>query len=254
MSAAWQWAQHGYRCPECGRPEGEYHHADCSQYAALVRRPPIYLSGARISEEAIGRLRGAGYMLTPRMGQYPAAGVVWAADNGCFSQPEAFDLDAYFVWLNALAPFAAGCLFATAPDVVGDAKATLDRSTPVLPRLREAGYPAALVGQDGLERMEVPWDAFDAFFIGGSTDWKLSESAAALARHARSLGKWVHMGRVNSLKRLRIAASMGCNSVDGTYLKYGPAINGERLGEWLTELAENPSLPWRYVPDGLMPV
>lgn len=241
MNAPKRWPQHTYRCPECGRPEEEHHHADCSQYAAIVRRPLVYLSGHRISEEAIGRLRGAGYMLTPRMRQHPADGVVWAADNGCFSQPEAFDLDAYFVWLDALAPFAGACLFATAPDVVGDAKATLDRSIPALPRLREAGYPAALVGQDGLEHMEVPWDAFDALFIGGSTNWKLSESAAALARHARSLGKWVHMGRVNSLKRLRIAESIGCDSVDGTYLKFGPTINSERLGRWLLELAGKPS-------------
>jgi hypothetical protein len=232
-----------YCCPECGRPEGQHHQADCSQYAAIVRRPLIYLSGCRVGEEAIGRLRGVGYLLTPRMGQRPAQGVVWAADNGCFSQPEAFDLDAYFVWLDALTPFAGACLFATAPDVVGDARATLARSLPVLPQLRDAGYRAALVAQDGLEHMEVPWDAFDALFIGGSTRWKLSEGAAALARHARSLGKWVHMGRVNSLRRLRIAETMGCHSADGTFLKYGPNVNLPRLSGWLRELAENPLLP-----------
>ena len=29
-------------------------------------------------------------------------------------------------------------------------------------------------------------------------------------------GKWVHMGRVNSTRRIRYAASIGCDSVDGT--------------------------------------
>ena len=42
---------------------------------------------------------------------------------------------------------------------VGDAAATLTRSAPMLPRIRALGYPAALVAQDGLEHLAVPWDA-----------------------------------------------------------------------------------------------
>jgi hypothetical protein len=65
--------------------------------------------------------------------------------------------------------------------------------------------------------------------IGGSTSWKLGPAAASLAAQARRLGKWVHMGRVNSLKRLRYAASIGCDSADGTYLAFGPERNLSRL-------------------------
>lgn len=227
-----------YRCPECDRPEGDYHHADCSKYAARVVRPVIYLSGHR--HEAIVRLRDVGYLLTPRMGQSPVAGVPWAADNGCFSNPEGFDLNVYMGWLRDLAPYADSCLFATAPDVVGDAPATLARSLPVLPMIRKAGYPAALVAQDGLEEMEVPWNAFDVLFIGGSTRWKLA--AEALTRMAREMGKWVHMGRVNSYRRLRHAEAMGCHSVDGTFLKFGPSKNLIRLNRWMAEMAMNPRL------------
>jgi hypothetical protein len=37
-------------------------------------------------------------------------------------------------------------------------------------------------------------------------------------RDARRRGKWVHMGRVNGLRRLRIALDFGVDSVDGTFL------------------------------------
>ena len=41
--------------------------------------------------------------------------------------------------------------------------------------------------------------------IGGTTSWKLGPAAAGLAAQARRRGLWVHLGRVNSLKRLRYA-------------------------------------------------
>jgi len=90
----------------------------------------------------------------------------------------------------------------------------------------------ALVAQDGLEKLRVPWDDFDALFIGGSTEWKLGRWAALITAAARIRGKHVHMGRVNSLKRWRSAASIGCHSVDGTYLVFGPNKNLPRLLGW----------------------
>ena len=63
-------------------------------------------------------------------------------------------------------PFTSRCLFATAPDVVGDAQATLRRAY-MLGWIRYAGLPAALVAQDGLEHLAIPWDDFDALFLGG---------------------------------------------------------------------------------------
>jgi hypothetical protein len=47
-------------------------------------------------------------------------------------------------------------------------------------------------------------------------------AAADLAVHARSLGLHVHMDRVNSLRRLRYAATIGAHSADSTHLAYGP--------------------------------
>ena len=69
------------------------------------------------------------------------------------------------------------------------------------------------------------WDEFDAFFVGGTTEWKLSAEAAALTRTAVDMGKWVHMGRVNGGKRYEYADVIGCHSVDGTHLTKGPDRN-----------------------------
>lgn len=169
-------------------------------------------------------------MLTPRTRMLPPQGRPWAADNGRFASPHEYTDEGYLSWLSRM-PLES-CLFATAPDVVGDAAATLALSAPMFERIREIGYPVALVAQDGLENESIPWDDFDALFIGGTTEWKLSEYAYEIAQEARRRGKWLHMGRVNSLRRMRIARAMGCDSVDGTYLCFGPDINLRRLNGW----------------------
>lgn len=171
-----------------------------------------------------------GYIDTPHQGNTRPADVIWCADNGCFSSR--FEETHWWSFLRRNAGEAGDCAFAVAPDVVGDAAATLTRSAPWLPRIRALGYPVALVGQDGLENLSVPWDDFDAFFIGGSTDWKLGSEAARLSREARGRGKWVHMGRVNSRKRIKYAESIGCHSADGTFLTYGAKANLPKLARW----------------------
>ncbi len=172
-----------------------------------------------------------GFIDTPAQGNRRPEGVTWCADNGCFGKGYPGD-EKWLAWLAKNAHDAATCLFATAPDVVGDAVATLERSTPWLQPIRDLGYPAALVAQDGLEDLEVPWDLFDVLFIGGSTEWKLGPAARELIREAKDRGKWVHMGRVNSERRYRYAHEIGCDSADGTYLTFGPDINLPKLLAW----------------------
>jgi hypothetical protein len=188
-----------------------------------------------------------GVMMTPNMGNVATLGHVafWAADNGCFTKGEAFDLLDYYLWLNERRPASLSCLFATGPDVVGDAPATWCRSAETFDAIRTLGYRPALVGQDGLEDHSVSWDeheAWDWLFLGGSTTWKLSEAARECTTRARSLGKSVHMGRVNSLKRLRIAEEWGVTSADGTYVAFAPDKNLPRLVEWLHRLDDELTL------------
>lgn len=191
-----------------------------------------YLSGCIRSE--LYHKAHFGLMLTPHMQNRVALHqVVWGADTGCFAHPERFTMDGYLAWLAKYERCRATNLFATAPDLLGNAKGTLEQALPVLPELRRHGWNAALVAQDGLEHEDVPWDEFDVLFIGGTTDWKLSSAAADLAREAGSRRKWVHMGRVNSLRRMAYASELGCQSVDGTLIAYGPSIHVPKMSEWL---------------------
>jgi len=185
-----------------------------------------------------------GQIVTPAAGNRLEAGREWCADNAVFAGRYPGD-EAYLAWLADRHEHAALCRFAVAPDVVGDAAATLALSAPMLPRIRALGYPAALVAQNGLEDLDVPWDSFDVLFIGGDTGWKLGPAARALIVEARRLGKWVHMGRVNSRARLQYALTVGCDSVDGTYLAFGPDKNLPTLVGWLREADDQLALmPW----------
>lgn len=108
--------------------------------------------------------------------------------------------------------------------------------------IRELGFPTAFVAQDGQEYLPIPWDAFDCLFVGGSTAWKLSEPAYALVREAKRRGKWCHMGRVNSWRRIRAAAMSGYDSCDGTYIAYNPIELTEKVSGWMRNLREQQRL------------
>lgn len=154
-----------------------------------------------------------GMLLTPNnrnsVDSVVSIGLPWCIDNGAYS---GFD-EERFLRLVLRAAGQPGLLWIVAPDVVADAAATLGRWS--IWRERLAGMPLAFVGQDGQEERQLPDDA-QAFFIGGSTAWKLSRAAADLAMEAKRRGWWVHMGRVNSRKRIHYAISAGCDSIDGS--------------------------------------
>lgn len=158
----------------------------------------------------------------------------WAADNAAYSAATYPGDDAWLAWLDTFTDGERSrCMFATAPDVVGDHEATLARSLPWLPVIRSLGYKAAFVLQDGATVDSVPWDAFDVAFVGGSTAWKLGPDAKTLIAEALVRGKGVHVGRVNSQRRFLAFAALGCDSADGTYLAFGPETNLPKLLGWL---------------------
>lgn len=230
----------------------------------------IYLSGVTSDRDEPALIAaGMGLMLGPhnsyhlRADRYP----YFAADNGCFADKWVEDI--HLAWLDRLPR--ERCLFAVAPDVYPDAQATLERSLEYFDLLREMGFPVALVAQDHAEKLELPWDDFDCLMIGGEKkddarkEWKLSIEAEGLVHEARSKGKWVHMGRVNSITRMARARSMGCHSADGTFIKYRrrkrKGETDERdgrgaieIGQWLAWLRANPELPFRTFESPSLPV
>ncbi len=102
------------------------------------------------------------------------------------------------------------------PDVVGDARRTMEVFWHFYDNLR--GWPKALVAQDGIEDIEIPWRSIEAVFIGGTTEWKMSPRAVAVIRAAQWLGKWVHVGRVNTPGRFEYFEQLGADSLDGSGL------------------------------------
>ena len=200
----------------------------------------MYLTGA-VNDAVRPHLhtRQVGVINTPANGFPIDPRWVWAADNGCFGKGYPGD-QAYLDWLNHRRGWGHTRLFATAPDVVGDHEATLERSRPMLPAIQARGWPAAFVAQDGATPNTTPWATFDWLFIGGTDQFKLGPDGAAMIEHATGLGKPVHMGRVNSAKRFRYAEHHGCTTADGTYLAFGPDTNMPRLKAWAIDATPLP--------------
>lgn len=157
-----------------------------------------------------------GLLTTPRSGHTPRTavnlGVPWAMDNDAFS---GFSAEAFIKMMRRYQGIQ-GCKWVAVPDVVGDAKATLKRFYQWQPAVTYFGFPSALVAQDGLEDLPIPWGMFDCLFIGGSTEWKLGAVAAGIIREAKRREKWVHMGRVSSVRRFRYSQNLNCDSADGS--------------------------------------
>ena len=176
-----------------------------------------------------------GYILTPKSRTSVVDdGRRWCADNGVFTGQ--FNWEKYQTWLIKMRPWRSRCVFVTAPDVVGDAVATLERYRYYAWRIKALGFPVALVGQDGLE--SLPWPPeFDAFFVGGSTEWKMGDGAAWRIRYARQRCDWIHVGRVNSQKRIRHFQLLGVDSADGTSITFAPDREYDRLDAALRQPA-----------------
>jgi hypothetical protein len=155
-------------------------------------------------------------------------GVPWAADNDAFNG--GVDAAKFLTMLEAI-DGVPGCRFVAVPDVVADAMATLHEFETWLPRLHDYDLPLAFVLQDGVAAPDVPWDLIEALFIGGSDAFKLGEEARQIVAEAQARGKWVHMGRVNTKRRVAYAREIGCDSIDGTkWVRWRDTYLREGLG------------------------
>jgi hypothetical protein len=217
--------------------------------APVPRRAPgaLQRDNARVAGRVLMLVAGAtastpaydvGILVVPKQWNHVdrllRPGVPWACDNGCFA---GFDEGAFVRMLERFHG-RPGCLFVVAPDVVADAAATLIR-WPFWSRLLHGlGYPVAFVAQDGITGDAVPWDELEALFLGGSTAYKESADAAGLAAYAKARGKLLHMGRVNSRRRLRIAARLGVDTYDGTGFSLAPDTNIPKGLRWTDDALE----------------
>lgn len=169
--------------------------------------------------KTVARFPEVGCLVQPRawasMDRVANSGRLWAADNDCFQR---LDVEAYWSMITRISKVdRSRFLWAVCPDVVANAQETVNRWIEWFPQIDYLGLPAAFVGQDGIEVIpdQIPWHDMAALFIGGSDEWKLSHAAESLGREAKQRGKWLHVGRVNSRKRIRHCLAMGADSIDG---------------------------------------
>ena len=152
------------------------------------------------------------WQLRTPLTQYKIAGVPYGLDNGCFSK---FDEKTWLRLVDEARKSSADVKFVTLPDIVGDAARTLDLFDAY--QNKADGLPKALVLQDGIGRHRIDWDRLDAVFVGGSDAFKISPEAINCARAAKMLGKWIHVGRVNTIGRLK------------NWMEYADSIDGSGI-------------------------
>lgn len=194
----------------------------------------LLVSGATTAIEKFNHVN-LGQLLTPRNGnnidRLLRNNLPWACDNGCFA---GFDEISYMRMCKKVQG-QPRLIFVTVPDVVGDSEGTLKAFKLWQPILKNYyDVPLAFVLQDGVKVDEIPWDDIVTVFIGGSTSWKIGIEAAEIVRIAKNKGKWVHMGRVNSYKRIQYAYTIGCDSVDGSGFSMFPDARIPQALEWLS--------------------
>ena len=148
------------------------------------------------------------WQLRTPLTRYALSGKPYGLDNGCFSK---FEKSA---WLKQIADARVNTpIFACAPDLVGDAQRTVELFDQFYGDM--LGVPKALVLQDGIGRVTIPWNRITAVFVGGSDAFKISAEAMAACKTAKMLDKWVHVGRVNTAKRVRDWIGIA-DSIDGS--------------------------------------
>jgi|TARA_Y100000296_G_C5135652_1_gene238027 hypothetical protein len=148
-----------------------------------------------------------GWLLSPRGWSPPPHYMPYALDNGCY---KGLEPEKYLYMLGQAEFCTRQPLWVTVPDVLGDKDTTLELWHKWHKIVRGFGFKLAFVCQDGATESDVP-DGVECCFIGGTDEWKLSE-----AHRFKGVTPLLHIGRVNTAKRLRWAENIGADSIDGT--------------------------------------
>ena len=156
-------------------------------------------------------------------------GFTYALDNGAwtyYQQGKPFDDRAFTVALHQLG---AQADWTTIPDIVAGGYASLDLSLQWMRRVLDATPRALLAVQDGITPDDVGSFLGEriGIFVGGSTAWK-EATLPQWGTLGRRLGCWVHVGRVNTMRRIRLCTFAGVTSFDGSNASRF-AINTPRL-------------------------
>lgn len=157
-------------------------------------------------------------LLSPERGYDPPDGFRFAIDNGawtCFKKQIPFDGEAF---ARLLERHGAAADFVVMPDIVAGGPRSLELSLAWLDRLRHFRL-ILLPVQDEMDEKDVgavlQRTPNMGIFLGGSTEYKLKHMYAwGMVAHA--FRRYYHIGRVNTMRRIRLCAEAGADSFDGT--------------------------------------
>lgn len=148
-------------------------------------------SSELVHEAMLNPSKHLGMIITRNQGNKIIPGYEVCVDNEVFGDKFPGN-EIFLAFVEHVVSLGNNCWFAVAPDVVGEAAATLLRSAPMLDRIRKAGTKVAVAAQNGLTPVEqgerladgriadadgvtaggvmLPWSAFDVLFLGGGPE------------------------------------------------------------------------------------
>jgi len=191
---------------------------DVEERLPLMPSPMISYASRTGTRRNLDAMRAAGWrLLVSAKGVLRTEGFRFALDNGAwssFTQGEPFDELAFGRAVDRLGESADWIVL---PDIVAGGKASLEFSLRWLERLKGIPTKLLLAVQNGMEPSDVRDLLSPAIglFVGGDTQWKVS-TCHMWGQLARRRNCYLHVGRVNSAKRIALCAAAGANSVDGT--------------------------------------
>lgn len=141
----------------------------------------------------------------------------YALDNGAwsaFAQGKPFDVRAFEF---ALRRFGAKADWTVLPDIVAGGAPSLEMSLKWMRTVLNESPRALLAVQNGITPEDVrPFlGPRVGIFVGGDTAWKLG-TLSDWGHLAAQVGCWLHVGRVNTARRIFSCARAEATSFDGT--------------------------------------
>jgi len=246
--AVQRWRERPSSCPRlcsCGarlRNDWLMCTAKCRTEQGLHGTPVVYASRTG-STRNLAAMANAGIRLlaTPQqIGRYQDAHPPWAfmLDNGAFGeggfQPARF--------LEALRLLGRDADMIVLPDIVCGGRRSLELSLDWMYRVLQIAPKTVLLPvQDGMEPRDVrrylDHPACQVgIFVGGSTAWK-ERTMRMWGDLAAEMAVWMHVGRVNTQRRMALAVAAGAHSVDGSSptrfsCRAAPLVASARQGDF----------------------
>lgn len=170
----------------------------------------------------LAALRAADWrLMVSAKGVLRTEGFRYALDNGAwwsFQNGQDFDEEAFALAYGLLGR---GADFVVLPDIIGGGEASLAFSLAYKAQLERPSCwrpPMFMLAvQDGMTPSMVRPHVGPAcgIFVGGTTDWKV-RTLPTWGSLAREVGTRMHVGRVNTARRIAACHAAGAHSFDGS--------------------------------------